>query len=78
MPGPNDFHYNDKGILMPGLGPQDPKNGMPTVRSGPRLDGRTTEAKRLRAIEETEKQLAKERAAFEAEKKELRAKAGAT
>lgn len=71
MPGPNDFHYQ-RGVLMPGLGDDDPRNAEPTVREGPRLDGRTAEAKRLKAIEAAEEQLAKERAEFEAEKAALR------
>lgn len=76
MPGPNDHHFHH-GVLTPGLGADDPRADTQTVRSGPRMDGRTAEAKRLKAIEATEKQLAKERAAFEAEKAAIRAKAGA-
>lgn len=72
MPGPNDFHFHN-GVLMPGLGPTDPRAGTATLQSGPRMDGRTAEAKRLKAIEAAEKQLAAERAAFEAEKAALRA-----
>lgn len=73
MPGPNDQHFHN-GVLLPGLGDDDPRKDTETVLSGPRMDGRTAEAKRIKAIEKAEAQLAKERADFEAEKAALRAK----
>ncbi len=55
MPGPNDFHFNTSGQMLPGLGPDDPRNGTETFISPPRtrkavakVDGRTKQGRQQR------------------------------
>lgn len=76
MPGPNDFHF-DKGVLKPGLGAGDPRNGTATLREAPRPDGRTAEAKRLKALDAMAEKLDAEREALRKEKAEFAALKGA-
>lgn len=55
MPGPNDFHFDKSGQMLPGLGPDDPRNGTETFISPPRkqkggkVDGRTKQGRQQRA-----------------------------
>lgn len=71
MPGPNDFHFDEKGNMQSGLGLMDPRNGTKTYVEPPR-DGRSREAKLAKAakeIDEAREKLDADIAAFEAKKK---------
>ena len=73
MPGPNDFRF-EKGQLLPGLHAED--RGV-AVREPGRPDGRTAEAKRVKALDAMAAKLDAEREALRAERAEFEARKGA-